>query len=109
MSAPPPPGDAVATEILREKAALLAELVTTVASKLGLLDKAFGVALNGGVFNAGPPLLEPMWREIRASAPSATHHEAALPPAYGALLLLEEDPALRRRLAERLRSAGARR
>jgi N-acetylglucosamine kinase-like BadF-type ATPase len=95
-------GDEVSDRILREKGKLLAGLVVTVASRLKLLDRQFGVALNGGAFNAGPPLLDPMWNEIRASAPLASHIQARFPPPFGALLLLEKDPASRRKLATRL-------
>jgi len=100
-------GDEVSIRILRERGRLLAELVVTVASRLNLLERRFGVALNGGAFNAGPPLLGPMWKEIRASAPSATQVRARLPPPFGALLLIEKDPSSRRKLASRLeRSMG---
>lgn len=88
-------GDAAALEILKEKGRILGELVVASASKLEMLDERFGVSLNGGVFRAGEPLLEPLMGTIRASAPLAEVVEPRLPPACGAVVLL-------------LRRAGAR-
>jgi glucosamine kinase len=81
-------GDEVALGILREKGEILGELVVTAASKLGMLGSRFGVSLNGGVFGAGEPLLTPLTKAIRASAPAAELVEPRLPPACGAVVLL---------------------
>jgi N-acetylglucosamine kinase-like BadF-type ATPase len=81
-------GDAVALGILNDKGGILGELVVTAASLLSLLKTPFGVSLNGGVFNAGEPILNPLRETIRASAPLAKLVEPKLPPACGALVLL---------------------
>jgi glucosamine kinase len=80
-------GDAVALKILREKGPILGELVVTAASRLGMLKAPFGVSLNGGVFRAGEPILGPLSKTIRASAPMARIVEPKLPPACGAVVL----------------------
>ncbi|HEV2389139.1 MAG TPA: BadF/BadG/BcrA/BcrD ATPase family protein [Nitrososphaerales archaeon] len=81
-------GDGVALEILREKGDVLGELVVSAASRLGMLKTPFGVSLNGGVFSAGRPILEPLEERIRAAAPRAEIVERKLAPACGAVVLL---------------------
>jgi len=107
-------GDEVAVEILREKGAILGELVVAAASRLGMLDTHFGVSLTGGVFKAGPPVLDPLKETIRWAAPLATIVDAKLPPACGAVVLLlrrarvEVDDRLVARMRSSLKRAGAR-
>lgn len=81
-------GDEVALGILREKGVILGELVVSAASRLGMLRTPFGVSLNGGVFNAGRPILGPLEERIRAAAPRAAIVEPKLAPACGAVVLL---------------------
>jgi N-acetylglucosamine kinase-like BadF-type ATPase len=81
-------GDEVAVEILKEKGAVLGELVVSAASKLRMLDTRFGVSLHGGVLNAGQPILDPLKETIRWAAPLATVVDAKLPPACGAVVML---------------------
>ncbi len=106
-------GDNVAIEILRAKGRILGELVVSAASKLDMLSTRFGVFLNGGVFKAGPPLLEPLEETIRASAPHAVFVEPKLPPACGALILslgkagTKVDSRLVARMRASLNKAGA--
>jgi N-acetylglucosamine kinase-like BadF-type ATPase len=83
-------GDEVALDILRQKGRVLGELVVSAASKLGMLDTAFGVSLNGGVFNAGTPLLGSLEESIHKVAPKARIVEPRLTPACGAVVLLLE-------------------
>lgn len=87
-------GDRVALRILEEKGTVLAELVVSAASQLGILEAEFGVCPHGGVFNAGLPILRPLEDAIHQSAPLARVVEAKLPPACGAVIL-------------RMREAGA--
>jgi N-acetylglucosamine kinase-like BadF-type ATPase len=88
-------GDPVALAILADKGRLLGELVVTAASKVGMLDTPFGVSLNGGVFKAGRPLLEPMEKRILSVAPRARIVEPRLTPACGAVVLLLERAGIR--------------
>jgi len=81
-------GDEVAVGILRQKGAILGELVVSAASRLKMLDTSFGVCFNGGVFKAGQPILDPLKETIRWAAPLARVVEAKLPPACGAVVLL---------------------
>jgi N-acetylglucosamine kinase-like BadF-type ATPase len=81
-------GDEVAVGIMREKGAILGELVVSAASRLDMLDSRFGVSLHGGVFKAGQPILDPLKETIRWAAPLAKVVEAKLPPACGAVVLL---------------------
>ena len=80
-------GDAVALKILGERARILGELVVSAASRLGMLNSAFGVSPHGGVFKAGRPILGPLEMMVHASAPLAEIVEAKLPPVCGAVLL----------------------
>jgi N-acetylglucosamine kinase-like BadF-type ATPase len=81
-------GDEVARDILIEKGEILGELAVSAASKLGMLDDAFGVTLNGGVFRAGPVLTGPMEETIHEAAPSARIVEPRLPSHGGAVVLM---------------------
>lgn len=81
-------GDEVALAILEEKGELLAELVISAASRLGMLGSRLGVSLQGGVFKAGAPVVAPMEEKIRAAAPRAEVVEPRLGPACGAVVLL---------------------
>ena len=81
-------GDPVARAILREKGEILAELVVVAASKLKMTRSKLGVSLNGGVFNAGEPILGPLVKAIHASVPKAHVVEPKLRPAFGAVVLL---------------------
>jgi len=81
-------GDEVAVGILREKGAILGELVVSAASGLEMLETRFGVSLSGGVFKAGRPILDPLKETIRWAAPHAKVVEPKLPPACGAVVLL---------------------
>ena len=81
-------GDEVALRMLREKGRILAELVVSAASRLGMLQTPFGVSLNGGVFRAGRPILGPLEESVRAAAPRAAIVEPRLPPPCGAVVLL---------------------
>jgi len=83
-------GDAVAAKILEEKARILGELVVSAASRLDMLATRFGVFFNGGVFNAGSPLLVPLEETIRSAAPRAQIVEPRFPPACGAVVMLLE-------------------
>jgi N-acetylglucosamine kinase-like BadF-type ATPase len=100
-------GDQVALEILKEKARILGELVVSAASRLELLETPFGVSLNGGVFQAGRPLLGPLEERIRADAPLAEIVEPELPPVCGAVVLLFRRAGMKvdRSLVERMRSS----
>lgn len=81
-------GDKVSREILKEKGLILSELVMTVAKRLGMLDDSFSVALNGGVFKIGRPILVPLVGALRASAPLSRVTSPRLSPACGAIVLL---------------------
>jgi N-acetylglucosamine kinase-like BadF-type ATPase len=106
-------GDEVAIEILKEKGAILGELVVSAASKLKMLDTRFGVSLHGGVLKAGQPILDPLKETIRWAAPLAKVVEAKLPPACGAVVLLlrrarvEVDGGTVARMQSSLKRAGA--
>lgn len=100
-------GDEVALSILREKGRVLGELVVSAASTVGLLRSRFGVALNGGVFKAGEPVLHPLEERVRASAPRARLVEQTLPPACGAVVMLMEKAGTRvdSRLVAKMRTS----
>jgi N-acetylglucosamine kinase-like BadF-type ATPase len=80
-------GDDVACRLLAAAARELACAAVTVIRDLNLGDAAFPVALCGGAFAAGEPLVRPLWRHIRRAAPAAYLVEARHPPSFGALIL----------------------
>ncbi|MBN1284967.1 MAG: hypothetical protein JXB47_06195 [Anaerolineae bacterium] len=75
-------GDVLALELVRTGASELARLVYALGKRLGLLAKIFGVLPYGGVFRAGPVILEPFRDEVRAIAP----HADVLPPVFHPVL-----------------------
>jgi N-acetylglucosamine kinase len=80
-------GDAEALRILADAGRDLALDVVTVLRKLGLEGSSFPVATIGGVFAAGPFILDPLAEEIRRVAPLARVGPAAHPPEMGAIRL----------------------
>lgn len=80
-------GDAEALRILREAGRDLALDVVTVVKKLKLEGAAFPVATIGGVFVAGPLVLDSLAEDIRKVAPLARVGPAAHPPEMGAVRL----------------------
>lgn len=63
--------DAVALEIVEQAGRELGLAATAVIRKLRLEQEQFQVAYVGGVFSAGPLILEPLRREIKRAAPKA--------------------------------------
>ena len=80
-------GDAVARRLLAAAGRELGLAAVSVIRDLGFARAAFPVALLGGVFAAGPPLVGPLWRVVRRAAPRADLIEPRYPPAVGALIL----------------------
>lgn len=97
-------GDGVARGLVEEAARLLAEHVWALAGRLGLgVEEPVDVAPVGGVFRAGPTVLEPFKRYV-AERVKARIIEPRFPPAVGALLIaymeggVEVTPGLLKRL-----------
>ena len=96
-------GDGVSRKILREKGALLGELAVTVGRELGL--DAPRIALFGGVFKAGRPLLDPFRKSVKEASPGARFVASRLTPACGGVVLLLQrtgkriEPDVLRRMA----------
>ncbi|MFJ3583414.1 N-acetylglucosamine kinase [Streptomyces sp. NPDC090127] len=76
-------GDPIATEILRQAAAHVAEAAAAVCPAPG----AYEVALTGGLFKLGDPLLVPLRAELAGQLPHARQTSAAGDPLDGALAL----------------------
>ncbi len=81
-------GDSVATALLQQAAGHLAELAVAVTRKAWpeSLPDALLVARCGGVWSAGPPLVEPFEAALRAAMPAAQSVPPRLPPVCGAIL-----------------------
>ncbi len=101
-------GDAVAGRLVDEAARLLAEHVWALAERLGLgSGEPVKVAPVGGVFEAGPVILEPFRRYVEERV-EAELVKPRFPPAVGALLIaymesgVAVDDALLGRLEESL-------
>lgn len=80
-------GDAVATELLRRAGEELALATGTVLRKVGMADREVVVATIGGVFAAGPLVLEPLGDALAPVAPRARLAPPAYPPEIGAVRL----------------------
>ncbi|MFF3751826.1 N-acetylglucosamine kinase [Streptomyces sp. NPDC002018] len=79
-------GDPVAAEILARAARHIAEAATAVCPASGTPE----VALTGGLFKLGDPLLVPLRAELAEQLPHATTVSAAADPLTGALLIAAE-------------------
>jgi len=80
-------GDTVARWLLAAAGRELGLAAVSVMRDLGFARAAFPVALLGGLFAAGSPLVGPLWRVVRRAAPQADLIEPRYPPAVGALIL----------------------
>ena len=78
-------GDPISLEIFRRAGAELGLAVATVARKLGMLEMEVRVATVGGVFAAGPLILDPIREALESRAPGAAVGPAAYPPEIGAV------------------------
>ncbi|MGW6567776.1 BadF/BadG/BcrA/BcrD ATPase family protein [Streptomyces sp. NPDC054975] len=76
-------GDPVAADVLRQAAAHVAEAAAAVCPAPG----AYEVALTGGLFKLGDPLLVPLRAELAGQLPHARQTSAAGDPLDGALAL----------------------
>jgi N-acetylglucosamine kinase-like BadF-type ATPase len=80
-------GDPVAQALVGGAGEALADLAAAVIKQLTWPDGAVAVATIGGVFKAGPAILRPMGRALRAHVPEAVLLPPRFAPAVGALLL----------------------
>ena len=80
-------GDAVATTILEDAAHHLAELATTTLAKLPAGQATrYHVYIAGGLFDAGPHLLDPFTTTLEATNPGTEVRTPAFPPIIGAFI-----------------------
>lgn len=87
-------GDAASLAILAQAGADLARLVWAMGNALDLpTDAAFPVAGNGGVFRAGPLVLQPFTQAVRQRYPGARVSLPLLTAAAGAAVLALRDLA----------------
>lgn len=105
-------GDAVARDIMRSTAAILANTALGVARQLFAADAAVTVYLTGGVFQAGALVLEPFERALIDAWPTATARWPEFPPVAGCLVLAAQadgiatNDAWRERFRASLAAAG---
>jgi N-acetylglucosamine kinase-like BadF-type ATPase len=92
-------GDAVARELYERGARELAEQVTAVIRRTGLLG-AFPVGLIGSAFKAGRVFVEPLTAAIHALAPEARVAVVEMAPVGGSLLLAARACGAEQALAE---------
>jgi N-acetylglucosamine kinase-like BadF-type ATPase len=83
-------GDVVARRLLESAGGHLAEAARAVIERLDGANRALPVYPTGGVFKISEIVLQTLREALAAGAPSAQIHEAAFPPAVGALLLALE-------------------
>jgi N-acetylglucosamine kinase-like BadF-type ATPase len=77
--------DEVARAIVTTAGERLAGLAIAVAEQLGVAREPVDVYPTGGVFNAGPLVMEPFRGTIGMAMPAATVREPRFAPVYGAL------------------------
>jgi glucosamine kinase len=105
-------GDSVAASILETAAVELARLAIATLRKLPA-DQARheSVYVAGGLFDAGPALLEPFTAALQREYPGAAVHRPALPPIVGSFIMalrMLTEPALDEAQRRRIESAIAR-
>ncbi len=80
-------GDLVARSLLDEAGRELASTALAVIARLGMLDAGMTVYTTGGVFAAGPLVLDPFHETLGRRSPASAIREAAYSPVIGALLM----------------------
>lgn len=80
-------GDRVARSLLAEAGQTLARAALAVLARLEMLESGMAVYPTGGVFQAGPLLLEPFEAFLHKASPRSSVRQAAFTPVVGALLL----------------------
>jgi N-acetylglucosamine kinase-like BadF-type ATPase len=80
-------GDAVAVRLLQRAGQELAQAALAVIARLGRLDAGLPIYHTGGVFHAGPLILNDFRAAVAARSPKSAVRAAAFSPAVGALLL----------------------
>jgi glucosamine kinase len=80
-------GDAISQELVHDAAERLGALAAAVVRRLTWPDGTVAVAPVGGVFSAGPLILQPLRRALAARAPDAVLVPPRFVPVVGALLL----------------------
>ena len=101
-------GDAVATEIVTTGAERLAGLALGAMRQLQQPGDEVVVYPTGGIFKAGPMIMDSFTNTIQAAWPTASVHNPRFPPVVGAYLRaidhagIEVDDGIRARLSESL-------
>jgi N-acetylglucosamine kinase-like BadF-type ATPase len=104
-------GDKVARGIFAYEGRALATLVSTIARRLDMTRSKLDIYCTGGVFKAGPILLNPFREELRRNVPSFVLRRPRFEPVIGAfvLALKEHGVAMRGATLKNLKSSYARR
>ena len=79
--------DQASREILEDAGIKLAEITCAVAKRLKMTKERVEIALVGGNFRSGPPLLRPFKARIKLECPRAQIFRLKMEPARGALYL----------------------
>jgi N-acetylglucosamine kinase-like BadF-type ATPase len=80
-------GDKVARGIFAYEGRALATLVSTIARRLDMATSKVNIYCTGGVFKAGPILLNPFREELRRNVPSFVLRRPRFEPVIGAFIL----------------------
>ncbi len=104
-------GDIVARKICTYEARALAVLVSTVARRLHMTSSKPDVYLTGGLFKAGPLILNPFKRELQRRIRSFTVRRPGFEPVVGAFMLSlkEHQVEVSGKVLRNLRASYARR
>lgn len=103
-------GDRVAQNIFAQEGRALAKLVSAIARRLKMTGSKPDVYCVGGVFNAGPILMNPFKQELRKSIPRFTIRSLRFEPAIGSFVvgLQEQHVAAQGRVLANLQTSYAR-
>jgi N-acetylglucosamine kinase-like BadF-type ATPase len=80
-------GDQVARGIFAYEGRAMASFVSTIARRLEMTKSKPDIYCTGGVFNAGPVLLNPFRRELRKNVPRFVLRHPRFEPVIGAFIL----------------------
>lgn len=87
-------GDAVARALFVQAGQSLAQAALAVLARLEMVEQGMPVYPTGGVFQAGPLILEPFGATLGQASPKSEIREAAFAPVIGALLMALQQAGL---------------
>jgi N-acetylglucosamine kinase-like BadF-type ATPase len=90
-------GDQAARKIFAYEGRALANFVSAIARRLDMTKSKPDIYCTGGVFNAGPVLMNPFRRELRKNVPRFVLRHPRFEPVIGAFILALKEHGVKMR------------